>query len=54
MGDQESGAREVAQQAEDGQGHEMVESFEQQTARALVDGSPVHQTTTPASAAGAD
>ena len=37
---------EVTQQAQNGQGHEMVEGFEQQTARATVDGSPAHQATT--------
>ena len=54
MVDQGSGAREVSQQAQNGQGHEMVESVEQQIAGAVVDGSPAHQTTTPVAAAGAD
>ena len=54
MGDQESCTCEVSQQAQKGQGHKMVESVEQQIARALADGSPAHQTTTPAATAGAD
>ena len=51
MGDQEGCTCEVSQQALDGHGHKMVESVEQQTARALADGSPAHQTTAPAAAA---
>ena len=54
VGHQESCAREVSQQTQDGQGHKMVESFEQQIARVVVDGGPAHQTAAPASAAGAD
>ena len=54
MGHQESCACEVVQSAQDGQGHEMVEGSEQQIGRAVADGSPAHQATTPASAAGAD
>ena len=54
MGDQESCTCEVSQQVQDGQEHMMVESVEQQSARALADGSPAHQTTTPAPTAGAD
>ena len=40
MGHQESCARKVSQQTQDGQGHEVVESAEQQTAGVVVDGSP--------------
>ena len=55
MGDQESCTCEVSQQAQNGQGQKMVENVEQQIARALTaDGSPAHQTTTPAATAGAD
>ena len=54
MGHQESGAREIVQSAQDGQGYEMVESAEQQTTRAVVDGSPAYQATSFASATGAD
>ena len=55
MGDQESCTCEVSQQAQHGQRHKVVESVEQQIARALTDdGSPAHQTTTPPATAGAD
>ena len=54
MGHQESCAREVVQPAQDGQGYEVVESAEQQITGVVIDGSPADQTTTPASAAGAD
>ena len=37
MGDLESGTCEVSQRAQNGQGHEMVESVEQQIARAQID-----------------
>ena len=51
---QESCTCEFSQQAQNGHGHKMVESVEQQIARALADGSSAHQTTTPAATAGAD
>ena len=40
----------VSQQAQNGQGHEMVESVEQQIARAMGDGITTHQTATLAAA----
>ena len=48
MCDQESCTCEVSQQAQGGQGHEMVQSVEQQIARALANGSPAHWTAAPA------
>ena len=54
VGHQESGAREIIQSAQNGQGYKMVESAEQQTTRAVVDGSPAYQATSFASATGAD
>ena len=42
MGHQKSRARKVTQQTQDGQGHDVVESAEQQTAGVVVDGSPTH------------
>ena len=54
MGDQVGGTGEVSQQAQNGQGHEMVESVEQQIVRAVVDGSPADQTAAPAAGAGTD
>ena len=51
VGDQESGARESAQQAQVGPGDKMVESSERQIAGALVDGSFTHKTAAPAAAA---
>ena len=46
--------RNVSQQAQNGQGHEMVESVERQIARAVVGGGPAHQAAAPAAAAGTD
>ena len=52
--EEESCTCEVSQQAQDGRGNKIMDSVEHWTARALADGSPAHQTTAPASAAGAD
>ena len=54
MGHQESGARKIVQSAQDGKGHEVVVSAEQQTTRVVVDGSLAYQATAFASATRAD